>query len=131
MGACLSKHPVIALEEDALARWCNGDPSGFLEICAPDVVYFDPFRPTRLNGIEELTAYYESVRGQIHAPYHKMIDAHVQEVGDAAILTFRFNSSATPDGPQMRWNCTEVYRKEPGQWRIIQTHWSFTAAQEA
>ncbi len=127
----MSVHPVIALEQSALERWCNGDPSGFLEICAPDVVYFDPFRPTRLNGIEELAAYYESVRGQIYAPYHEMVEPHIQEIGDVAVLTFRFNSSTTADGPQMRWNCTEVYRKEANGWRIIQTHWSFTAPSEA
>jgi hypothetical protein len=27
-----------------------------------------------------------------------------------------------------RWNCTEVYRRDAGGWRIIQTHWSFTNA---
>jgi len=25
-----------------------------------------------------------------------------------------------------RWNCTEVYRRDPVGWRIVQTHWSFT-----
>ena len=25
-----------------------------------------------------------------------------------------------------RWNCTEVYRRDPEGWRIVQTHWSFT-----
>lgn len=122
-------HPVISLEEAALQRWCTGDPSGFLEICAPDVVYFDPFLTTRLNGIDELTTYYESIRGQIHAPYHTMVEPHVQEIGNIAVLTFRFNSSSAPDGKQMRWNCTEVYHKQADKWLIIQTHWSFTAAQ--
>ena len=27
----------------------EGDPSGFLGICAPDVVYFDPFLDVRLD----------------------------------------------------------------------------------
>lgn len=30
---------IIQLERQALKRWCEGDPSGFLEISAPDVVY--------------------------------------------------------------------------------------------
>jgi ketosteroid isomerase-like protein len=33
---------IIEMEKAALDRWGKGDPSGFLEICSPDVVYFDP-----------------------------------------------------------------------------------------
>lgn len=119
-------HPVIDLEKAALARWCNGDPSGFLELASPDVVYFDPFLPARLDGLDKLTTYYESVRGTIFAPRHEMIDPHVNEIGNAAILTFRFVSYSGSEGAEMRWNCTEVYRKEGDLWLIVQTHWSFT-----
>jgi ketosteroid isomerase-like protein len=119
-------HTIIELEKAALARWCNGDPSGFLELAAEDVVYFDPFLPARLDGLDKLTAYYEQIRGQIFAPRHEMIEPHVQEIGNAAILTFRFVSYSGSEGAEMRWNCTEVYRREPDAWRIVQTHWSFT-----
>jgi len=34
---------IIAMEKAALKRWGRGVPDGFLEICAPDVVYFDPY----------------------------------------------------------------------------------------
>jgi len=120
-------HPVVELEKAALARWCGGDPSGFLEITAPEVAYFDPFLPTRLDGLDKLTAYYESLRGRIQAPRHEMIEPRVIEIGDAAVLTFRFVSYAGSEGMEMRWNCTEVYRREGKEWRIVQTHWSFTA----
>jgi hypothetical protein len=33
---------IIGLEKAALERWNHGDPSGYLELYAPDVVYFDP-----------------------------------------------------------------------------------------
>jgi hypothetical protein len=46
---------IIALERAALERWGQGDPSGFLEICAPDVVYFDPHLEMRLDGREALS----------------------------------------------------------------------------
>jgi len=46
---------LLALENAALVRWCAGDPSGFLEICSDDVVYFDPFLEQRLDGIVALT----------------------------------------------------------------------------
>lgn len=123
----MKTHPVIELERAALARWCNGDPNGFLEISAPDVVYFDPFLATRLDGFERLAAYYEGIRGQIFAPRHEMIEPLVQEIGNAAVLTFRFISFGGNEGAEMRWNCTEVYRRDSSDWQIVQTHWSFTA----
>ncbi|MFK0205517.1 YybH family protein [Agrobacterium sp. NPDC090283] len=123
----LQTHPVIALELAALERWCNGDPSGFLELSADDVVYFDPYLPQRLDGLEKLTEYYEGIRGKIFAPRHEMIEPHVTEIGDAAVLTFRFNSYSGSEGKEMRWNCTEVYRRQNEGWRIVQSHWSFTA----
>jgi hypothetical protein len=121
-------HPVIALERAALDRWCAGDPTPFLELSAPDVTYFDPYRPERLDGIAQLTAIYEALRGKIYAPHHEMIAPNVTEIGDAAVLTYRFNSWVDDPAKALRWNCTEVYRRDPSGWRIVQTHWSYTAA---
>jgi ketosteroid isomerase-like protein len=115
---------IIAMEEEALARWCRGDPSGFLEISAPDVVYFDPFQAERIDGLPALTAYYEGLRGKVSAHRWELARPLVQLAGEAAILTFQFTSWG---GQTLRWNCTEVYRREPEGWRIIQTHWALAA----
>ncbi len=115
---------IIALEHTALDRWCRGDPSGFLEISAPDVVYFDPYIEHRLDGLEALTRYYESLRGQVSASRWEIMAPRVQRVGDAAVLTFQFLSWGGSENA-LRWNCTEVYRREAGRWEIIQTNWSF------
>jgi ketosteroid isomerase-like protein len=116
---------IIDMERAALDRWCNGDPSGFLEICAPDVVYFDPIQPCRLDGLPALQAYYEGLRGTIRADRYEMIAPHVQVGSDMAVLTFNFVSS--PGEEANRWNCTEVYRRQSDKkWRIVQTHWSRT-----
>lgn len=121
-------HPVLALEKAALARWCNGDPDGFLEISAEDVVYFDPFLTIRLDGFSALKAHYDGLRGRIFASRHEIIEPHVQEIGNVAVLTFRFISHGGSEGDAMHWNCTEVYRQDETGWKIIQTHWSFTGA---
>ncbi len=115
---------IIGLERAALDRWGQGDPSGFLEISAPDVVYFDPFQAHRLDGLPALTALYESIRGQVRVDRYELIRPKVQQVGDAAILTFNYVSYHGQT--EQRWNCTEVYRRAAGRWQIIQTHWSFT-----
>lgn len=120
---------ILRLEEGALARWCRGDPGGFLELAAPDVSYFDPFLPRRLDGLGALTAYYEGLRGKISAERFELLHPTVVLAGGAAVLTFNFVSWAA--GAVHRWNCTEVYRRDVPGWRIVQTHWSFTAPSAA
>lgn len=116
---------IIAMERAALDRWATGDPSGFLEISAPDVVYFDPFLDRRIDGLEALSRYYEGLRGKVHVTRYDLINPTVQWIGDAAVLTFNYVSYGGSED-EYRWNCTEVYRREGDRWRIIQTHWSFT-----
>lgn len=119
---------IIGMEKAALDRWGQGDPGGFLEISAPDVVYFDPFVEQRLNGIGQLTDLYESLRGKVHIDKYELVEPKVQVSEKMVVLTFNFIGYA---GNEIhRWNCTEVYRKEvDGQWKIIQTHWSLVRPQ--
>lgn len=119
----LTSH-LVALEREALERWCKGDPSGFLEISAADVVYFDPFVDRRIDGLGALTRYYEALRGQVSADTFELHQPRVHHAGPMAVLTFNFESSGAAG--RMRWNCTEVYRNDPDGWRIVQTHWSLT-----
>jgi hypothetical protein len=51
-------HEVIELECAALVRWGLGDPGGFLELYAADIVYFDPGLERRIDGIVAMTDYY-------------------------------------------------------------------------
>ena len=125
MTAKDTENEIIQLEGEALRRWCDGDPSGFLQLSAPDVVYFDPMLDRRLDGLDALTKYYEPIEGKIKVKRFDMINPLVQMAGDAAVLTFNFVSFDAND-VESRWNCTEVYRRTPKGWRIIQTHWSPT-----
>jgi hypothetical protein len=116
---------IIALECAALERWGKGDPSGFLEICGADIVYFDPSLKRRIDGREALACYYEPIRGKIFFERFELLNPKVQVLGEAAVLTFNYVSYGA-DGQASPWNCTEVYRLMDGKWMIIQTHWSFT-----
>lgn len=116
---------IIDLERRALDRWCHGDPSGFIEQSAPDVVYFDPFIKARIDGRERLLEYYEPLRGTIFAEHFDLVNPRVQVMGQVAVLTFNFVSQSA-NGREQRWNCTEVYREDPEGWRLVQSHWSFT-----
>jgi hypothetical protein len=116
---------LLELEQAALIRWSAGDPSGFLEISAPEVTYFDPFLPKRLDGIAALQDYYESLRGKIQASNSKLLNPKVQLHEPVAILTYNFTCTVPP-GRELHWNCSEVFRETELGWRIIQTHWSQT-----
>lgn len=120
------EHEVLVLERAALARWCSGDPTGFLDISDEEVGYFDPFHPHRIDGIAALRAYYEALRGTITAIAWEVFEPRVVEIGEVAILTFRFRSWGA-SGVLVEWNCSEVYRRRPAGWRIAQTHWSLAA----
>ncbi len=116
---------VIHMEMLALERWGSGDPSGFLEITAEDVVYFDPYVGTRIDGLEALKKCYEPIWGKIHFDRFELLNPHVQTDGNLAVLTFNYVSYTGEESD--RWNCTEVYRQGGRNgWEIIQTHWSYT-----
>jgi len=117
---------ILARERQALDRWGKGDPEGFLSINAPDVTYFDPFQEARIDGLPALQALYATIRGKIKIERDEIIDPRVQLLGDAAVLTYRFVSQGSEG--TARWNCTEVYHCAGGEWRIVHSHWSFTAA---
>jgi uncharacterized protein (TIGR02246 family) len=120
---------VMALESAAMERWRKGDPWGFIEIYAPDVTYFDTGTPQRLNGLDALRAEYAQREGKIFYDVMDFIAPMVQVCGELAVLTYRFFSTQlNPDGSissRIPWNCSEVYVRIAGQWRIVHNHWSF------
>jgi len=121
---------IITMEVNALERWNNGDPSGFIEISDEDVVYFDPMSEKRIDGLENLTELYENIRGKVFVEKYKMINPKVQWLDRMAVLTYNLESCI--EEKVVRWNCTEVYQlQDDNNWKIIQTHWSLTKAVEA
>ena len=117
---------ILALERGALDRWIQGDPGGFIDLAADDIVYFDPFQPHRVDGRGAFVALMGSIRGQVSAERYELLNPIVQASGDFALLTFNFRS--WPDGQGSRWNASEAYRRNPGGWRLVQQHWSMTAS---
>lgn len=114
---------IIALEKAALERWNQGDPSGYLELSAGDVTYFDPSLEQRLDGLDRLREYYRPVEGLVNVSGYEMVNPEVTATQNMAVLTFNLHSFTA--GNVSKWNCTEVYRLEPdGQWKIVHTHWS-------
>jgi ketosteroid isomerase-like protein len=116
---------IIAMEKAALEEWNRGNPSGYLDIYAEDITYFDPFQEKRIDGFEKMQAFYESLRGSVQADSYEMIDPVVEFADEMAVLSYNLTSNS--GGVTYRWNCSEVYQLQPDkQWKIIHNHWSFT-----
>ena len=123
---------LIALERSALDRWITFDPQGYLDLYAPDVLYFDPNQERRVDGLEALKKVVEPIKkfkGAIKEPRYEMIAPRAQQYGDIALLTFNLINygrvSEEPETVLARWNSTEVYRRIDGKWKIIHSHWSY------
>lgn len=119
---------LMALESAAMQRWRKGDPWGFVELYAPEITYMDSGTPARINGIDAMKAEYKKREGKIFYDVQEFIQPTVRVLDDTAVLTYRFFSTRlNPDGSiltRMPWNCTEVYVRTAGKWRIVHNHWS-------
>jgi ketosteroid isomerase-like protein len=120
---------LLSLETAAMERWRKGDPWGFTELSADEVTYFDTGTPRRIDGLEALRAEYEKIEGRVRYDVMEFVDPHVQVHGDAAVLSYRYFSTVLePDGSiasRTPWNCTEIFVRREGEWKIVHTHWSF------
>jgi len=118
------KAMIIALEKQALELWNNGNPDGFIELSADDVVYVDPAFENKLEGKKALEEYYNTIRGKVKIDLYRMINPIVQLSSDVAVLIYDYE--AQRNGQVFRMHCTEVYKSGVSdQWKIIHTHWSF------
>jgi ketosteroid isomerase-like protein len=122
-------HDILSLEEQAMERWRNGDPWGFVELSAEDITYIDPGLTSPITGLEKYGAYMKQIEGQVHYQRSEFIEPKVVVIGDAAVLSYNYRSSVLDSAGavvnQTPWNATEVYFRRNDQWRIIHTHWSY------
>jgi hypothetical protein len=122
---------LVAIERGAMDRWARGDPSGYTDIFAPDVTIFDGRTQRRLNGLKEVVAYYEPIRGKVSIPRYEMVNPLVQVVDQAAILSYNFVAYSESNQVISRWNFTEVYKRTGGTWKVVHSHASYTQGRPA
>jgi len=89
------KETILSLEKQAMERWRNGDPSGFVEISAEDITYMDPSLTKPILGLKEFKTYMKQIKGRIHYQGSEFIDPRIVVVGDAAVLSYNYRSSVT------------------------------------
>jgi uncharacterized protein (TIGR02246 family) len=120
---------ILTLEKQAMERWRNGDPGGFVELSADDISYVDPGQVKPIVGLGSFMVYMRQFEKNMYYQRSEFIDPRVVEIGDAALLSYNYRSSViSPEGTvtaRTPWNATEVYFRREGQWKIVHTHWSF------
>jgi hypothetical protein len=116
---------LLSLVEEALARWYNGDPYGYLEIYDQDnFSYFDPVRTSRLDGFDKIEAFYDTIKGIVHSSDYSIVDPSVQIFESSAVLCCNIIANVGADA--YKWNSTEVFHlTSENTWKIIHSHWSF------
>jgi ketosteroid isomerase-like protein len=122
---------ILMLERDALDRWGNGDPNGFLELYATDIAYFDPSTKLRIDGHQAMADYYGPWAGKIQIARYEMLNPDVVVDGAMALLTYNLvnyiHDERGAERVGSRWNSTTVYQRQGDTWKTVHSHWSFTA----
>jgi ketosteroid isomerase-like protein len=117
---------IIEREREALTRWGQGDPLGYIEVASEGITYFDPSLEKRLDGKAAYEELLTPIVGKIQIHRFEMLNTKVQLSGDIGILSFNLLNYNENDSVTNRWNSTEVYRKEDGEWMLLHSHWSLT-----
>ncbi len=125
---------ILNLERAALDRWGHGDPSGYLELYAPEITYFDPTTEASIKGLAAMQKYYAPLAGKIQVERYAMRNISIQQHGDVVALSYNLiNLGASfdgkPENPPRPWNSTKIYAQINGQWKIIHVHWSYIKPQ--
>ena len=119
-----AKTAIMEKIKSANDRWASGDPMGFLECVAQDIIWIDDLgAQIPLNGKEALGKYLENFKGQIPPHKHELLDPVFQFYGEIVIVNYRYQG--TFDGaPADPWKVTSVYRFIDGDWLSVHENWS-------
>src|SRR5690606_17124327 len=101
------------------------------EIYADDVSYFDPLTRARIDGLKALRVYCEASQGQSEISRYELQNPQIARADGLALLSYNLTTYMRDAEGQEKlgdcWNCSEVYRQEETGWKIIHSHWSYTA----
>ena len=85
----------------------------------------------RIDGLPAMLKYYAPWEGKIKVERFEILNPEVVVSDGLALFTYNLvNYIKDDEGNEVKgscWNCTEVYCEESKGWKIIHSHWSFTA----
>ncbi len=107
----------------ASEKWSKGDPTGYVECAAKDIVWVDELGATNpVSGYEALKKYLESFKEQIPAHKFELLDPLFQVYNDIVIVTYRYQGIFEGE-PANPWRITSVYRYVNDDWFSVHENW--------
>jgi hypothetical protein len=105
-------------------KWAAGDPMGFTECAAPDIIWSDDLgAQNRVIGYEALNSYLVAFKGQIPPHQHVLIDPVFQFYDDVVIVSYRYQGTFEGEAAAP-WKVTSVYRYADGDWLSVHENWT-------
>lgn len=108
----------------AADKWSQGDPMGYFDYAADDIVWTDEIQAKKpIIGADVLKSYLEPFKGEI--PVHKaeISETIFQVYDDIVIVSYQFQS-IFEDGPTDPWKITGVFRYIDGDWKSVHENWT-------
>jgi hypothetical protein len=106
-------------------KWAAGDPMGFIECAAKDIVWSDDLgAQNSLIGYDALNTYLEGFKGQVPPHQHELIEPVFQFYDDIVIVSYRYQGTFEGEEPGAPWKITSVYRYADGQWLSVHENWT-------
>jgi len=105
-------------------KWASGDPMGFMECAAQDIIWIDDLgAQNSVSGYDTLAKYLENFKGQIPPHEHELLDMVFQYYGDIVIVNYRYQGIFDGE-PADPWKVTSVFRYQDGDWLSVHENWS-------
>ncbi|WP_342659751.1 hypothetical protein Rruber_03719 [Rhodococcus ruber] len=121
---------LIEFEQAIQWQWSTGDPTGYMEVLAEDVTYFDPVAEYLVVGRDALIKHWERISGEVGITRQEYLNevAHPNEAGDEVVLAYNFNTYQKDENGEeklfLSWNISIVFRKINGEWKIVHGNWA-------
>ncbi len=128
--------PVLPTQDEAKAavwekiqmandKWAAGDPMGFIECAAKDIIWSDDLgAQNRVIGYDALITYLEGFKGQIPPHQKELIEPVFQFYDDIVVVSYRYQGTFEGEEPVAPWKITSVYRYADGQWLSVHENWT-------
>lgn len=134
LTSCKGELPVPSQEEAEAAvmekiqtantKWASGDPLGFYDNSAEDIVWIDDLGPSkRVIGREALKPYLEGFKGVVPPHKHELYDFNFQHFGDIVIANYYYQG--TLEGEKAPpWKAVSIFSYSDGDWYSVHENWT-------
>lgn len=103
----------------------ESDPSGYVEMYANNITYFDPWCDGKLAG-DAAREHLMGMAGSIPLLGYEIMNPSVDVAGNAAVLTLNMQLLDPESGTQVAvWNTTQVHDLAASGWPLVHAHWSY------